>query len=814
MNSQPEPGTFYSNVSKILGLLRRGSGSRLLFCACENQALARAITRLIGDRLIFESKIKEIYLTFENRDDFLQRIRLSAKTSPAALFIHNLDTLVGFTRGEIVRGLNLARESLIGLDVPLVFWLTEEHVSLFANKAPDLFSRKDRGVISFSDIDLKEEMAAIEAAIAVQEKLRGKIPEDALKITLAALREQWNSFKKLASFPPAPKAIAGEAGVGSLGQGEAPVDGEAPTGAIITVEKGAFHTAIYTGPPSDDHDQALRIYRQVILRAGRHPPLRGLEPITGDPTIGWRRMDLARVYVQMTTKTRFSSVWCDGHRTRRMKALEAATANRRLMIIGPPGSGKTTFLDHLALYLAGCALEPSAGWKERVWDWPRDELEALPIRLSLRDFASSLPGDLAAATPSHLWNFIFGILKSQNLEFVARPLQYALEEGKAIMLLDGLDEIAVPEQRDFASDAVITFANKHHRSRVIITCRSIPYQARASRFTDFPNFELAHFGSWQRYLFIHGWFSELARFGEIKNALDENRTASRMMFEIRDSELAKLASNPSILNLIVMVQEERGRLPETRSMLYEEAVDILLWRWDQIKAGAEKTLPRLEELLSDADRTKVDLKIVLRCLAFEALREARSEGGETLADIKEWRLGKFLAELHSSHNLDWAHQVINTLKRRTGLLLEEKPGLYSFPQRTIQEYLAGSHLAAAPDFTPRAVRLAEDGPFWWNVLLLAVGRLVHIVEDADTPLDLVSELCPREIVYQEETWRKTCLAGQILLEVGEDRVNVSTLGRDLLGRVQRRLIELIDEKFLSPGELDAASEVLDRLEDF
>jgi formylglycine-generating enzyme required for sulfatase activity len=120
-----------------------------------------------------------------------------------------------------------------------------------------------------------------------------------------------------------------------------------------------------------------------------------------------------------------------------------------------------------------------------------------------------------------------------------------------------------------------------------------------------------------------------------------------------------------------------GRLPEARGRLYEEPLDILLWRWDQIKAGAERTQPRLSELLLDVQRSEVDLKGVLGHLAFEAHQASAEHGSEALADIRKWELVKALARLHPDRSLDWAGQVINTIKFRAGLLLEREPGVYS-----------------------------------------------------------------------------------------------------------------------------------------
>ena len=193
---------------------------------------------------------------------------------------------------------------------------------------------------------------------------------------------------------------------------------------------------------------------------------------------------------------------------------------------------------------------------------------------------------------------------------------------------------------------------------------------------------------------------------------------------------------------MALVHTHKGRLPEARALLYEETVDILLWRWEQVKASEAGDAPRLRGLLTSAGRTDVDLKRALWQLAFEAHREGGTTDTEAVADIGELQLVKTLVELHPDRSRDWAHQVMEVMQVRTGLLLERVPGVYTFPHRTFQEYLAGSYLSVQGDFARQASHLAAYGAFWREVILLAVGRLIHLVGDTDKPLALVGRTLP------------------------------------------------------------------------
>ena len=162
--------------------------------------------------------------------------------------------------------------------------------------------------------------------------------------------------------------------------------------------------------------------------------------------------------------------------------------------------------------------------------------------------------------------------------------------------------------------------------------------------------------------------------------------------------------------------------------------------WDQVKTlGA---VPRLGELLQKADRGDVDFKRVLWQLAFDAHVQLQTNGHE-LADIKEWQLIRS-RPVAPARESGLGEVMVNAIKLRAGLLVEREPGIYSFPHRTFQEYLAGVFLSTLGDFPSRAACLAEHSDIWREVILLGVGRrLLNVFGDVSKPLVLANELCPR-----------------------------------------------------------------------
>ena len=94
---------------------------------------------------------------------------------------------------------------------------------------------------------------------------------------------------------------------------------------------------------------------------------------------------------------------------RPLPALEAAARDRLMVLLGDPGSGKSTFVNYLALCLAGARLEemkeapamPGSDWLAHLAPaWTHGPL--LPLQVTLRQFARSTWCD---GTAAGLWAF-------------------------------------------------------------------------------------------------------------------------------------------------------------------------------------------------------------------------------------------------------------------------------------------------------------------------------------------------------------------------------------------------------------------------
>jgi hypothetical protein len=175
---------------------------------------------------------------------------------------------------------------------------------------------------------------------------------------IAALREKQAALQAEVGGGPAP-AVASSS-VEARGRGIA-VGRDLNHSVAIT---GRVEGNVYVGPVGPSPEEALRAYCEVVVSTCNHLPLRAVDVAASDPTGRPERVDLAAIYVDLDTRTPAPATAEKGKRgrghegiepseTRPLRVLEAAASNRRVVILGDPGSGKSTFLSYVTLCLAG-----------------------------------------------------------------------------------------------------------------------------------------------------------------------------------------------------------------------------------------------------------------------------------------------------------------------------------------------------------------------------------------------------------------------------------------------------------------------------
>ena len=594
--------------------------------------------------------------------------------------------------------------------------------------------------------------------------------------------------------------------------------------------RGDFHGTLYMGAAPNDNREKVQIYRQWAVQQYGRLPMHDVTLNASDATGEDKSLALAHVYVDLDTTGQMPHRGDDSAEEEKeqkpISVLQKVIEQRQMVLLGDPGGGKTTFLNHLAYELAWQALQTESELAETLLHWPAEEADLLPLPVVLRDFAQTIPEESKQkAHANDLWVFIEQQLQEQQLGFMIEPLAEMLDKGKVLLLFDGLDEVGNVPQRVYVRNAMQAFCSRYANCRCVVTCRVLAYQPPTRpKEVDlrlnphaFPTVEIAPFDDAKINRFIGAWYDESAQVGAVTDQ-EAPVMAKRLQQGMQQPDLHRLATNPLMLTVMALVNSHHDQLPTARALLYEETVELLLWRWEHIKSGTQ----------THADETtqqKTALKHVLWRLAYDVHNQsdAQIDGdtnsvSEQAADISAQDLEDAIGLLtqdeygHPDHN--WTQGIIRLMQHRAGLLVKRRPGIFSFPHRSFQEYLAGAYLSTQANFATEATKKAKSGSLWRDVILLAVGRFVHVSGDMDKPLALIAELCPETALDDPEAWRLAWLAGDVLLEIDDIWIKQnSAFGRDLHRRVRSRLAALVAGGHLTPRERAEAGQTLARLGD-
>ncbi|MBN2305671.1 MAG: TIR domain-containing protein, partial [Anaerolineae bacterium] len=375
-----------------------------------------------------------------------------------------------------------------------------------------------------------------------------------------------------------------------------------------------------------------------------------------------------------------------------LNAQDIAAARDRLVILGAPGSGKSTFVKHLALCLAGAHID---NWDrpanlDALGQWPHGPLT--PVYVELRRFVASehFPANVhELPTVDHLWRYIAADLQGADLAAYAADLKLDLEQGHAVLILDGLDEVPYPERclthrQQQLRHLATSINDAYGPSRVIVASR--PYAYEGWTLPGFEAVTLADFENKHRV--------ELA--AKLYRAAGLNDDEAQAKAERLNQQLQRRSIDPQLkdrplfltLMAVIFLESETEGLPARRGALYRQSILLLLDRWTQAKTQGRPNARALTEILGGA--TLDDLYDRLAALAYDVHQMADEE--RSTPQIEEELLYRHLKPLGRHAAVD----LIPYLSENAGVLVspgqDHERNVFYFAHRSFQEYLAGAHL--------------------------------------------------------------------------------------------------------------------------
>jgi predicted NACHT family NTPase len=320
------------------------------------------------------------------------------------------------------------------------------------------------------------------------------------------------------------------------------------------------------------------------------------------------------------------------------------TAERygKLVILGKPGSGKSIFLQRLAIACSKEIFHP----------------ELIPILIELRDI-------------NDLNQFDIEELLHQKFRLNDRlQTRHILDTGRVLLLLDGLDEIS-DQARQKVQICIRRFSRAYYKNRVILTCRT---QVVEQILDGFEYAEMADFIPQQVEIFVKKWFTAFTESPQQGTFLAE--TFIQKLWHPNNRQTAEIVVTPVLLSLACWIFQDLQDFPKDRTDLYERGVNLLLKQWDE-RRGIHRQFGSLTYRELSVEDKKHFLGYIALC-KFKKKQFVLFEQREIQNYISDY------LKISSEES----QAILVTAEAQHGLLIERASQIYSFSHLTFQEYFA------------------------------------------------------------------------------------------------------------------------------
>lgn len=422
---------------------------------------------------------------------------------------------------------------------------------------------------------------------------------------------------------------------------------------------------------------------------------------------------------------------------------------RQIVVLAWGGYGKTTLLKHIA-HTYGMNQQGKYGVPRQV-----------PFLLVLRKHRDQIAQEQPPTLPELIKNHHIPYLPDSDklADLPEDWVQKKLRGGKAVVMLDGFDEVA-SGQRPAVARWINDQMRHYSKSVFIVTSRPKAYtkQEPADRLELSTRLWVQDFNEAQRRDFVEHWYwcqERYARGGDTTPDVehDAQAAAEELLTQIEArQELKDLAKNPLLLNMIVTFHRRFPgvELPKRRVELYREICTLQL----RDRPGARK----LETCLLNCEA-----QLILQRLAL-SMMEAHEErlDGTTLLE----RISTYLVQQREKvQPQDFLAQVVQISE----LLVEREPGEFEFAHLSLQEYLAATQIAGAKQEALLYEHFQND---WWKQTILLYASQVN-------PTQLIREALRQKAIdlaytIQQDTTKRLDLTAEELAEFEQLTPQVET----------------------------------------
>ncbi|SCG85664.1 NACHT domain-containing protein [Methanobacterium congolense] len=404
------------------------------------------------------------------------------------------------------------------------------------------------------------------------------------------------------------------------------------------------------------------------------------------------------------------------------------------IILGGPGSGKSTLLKFIASDLL--SEKPQLNLISEKWG------NFIPIWIPFALWTKQI--SLGNIENYSLHNLIKKWLKSWDHENVWPLIEKGIDDGRVLLLIDGLDEWASENTAKIAFSRLKLFV-KNSNIPVIVTSRPHGFERLKIQEMGWQIGNLSDFSVEQQKKLTKIWFTfliknqyipnnEKANYEEIQKRVDVE--TEEFINELKRSlELKELTKNPLLLSLLIYHKFKKYHLPQSRFKAYDSIIQHLITEHPQMRNLMADVSNPSQEITDDK------IESILEYFAYY-MQENYSDGLIRVEDAKN-HLKNYIIDNNIDLGIpqyqagDYSKQFLEVSEDVIGIIVKQSSAEIGFLHRVFQEYLAAKYISKKSLDKQKLIIQNYCANQQWQEVLLS---LFHITYDSEVIREFIKDI--------------------------------------------------------------------------